>query len=144
MAVAYKDYYKLLGVGRNAKSEDPAVRRTTLDELAASLDVAHAVSLFDFLQNCADKTLVMVMHDCNLAARYATRLVGLKAGRLVFDGPTTAMFTRENLHALYDMPFSVFPHPALGIPQALPDLLPVSDNLAACSASCGSAGSHPH
>ena len=115
-----------------------------LDELAASLDVAHAVFLFDFLKNYTDKTLVMVMHDCNLAARYATRLVGLKEGRIVFDGPTTAMFTGENLHALYDMPFSVFPHPALGIPQALPDLLPVSDNLAACSASCGSAGSHPH
>lgn len=97
-----------------------------LDELAASLDVAHAIFLFDFLKNCANKTLVMVMHDCNLAARYATRLVGLKEGRIVFDGPTAAMFTGANLHALYDMPFSVFPHPELGTAQALPNTLPAS------------------
>ena len=115
-----------------------------LDELAASLDVSHAIFLFDFLKNCTDKTLVMVMHDCNLAARYATRLVGLKMGRIVFDGPTAAMFTGENLHALYDMPFSVLPHPALGIPQALPDLLPVFDSPAACAACCASEGHHPH
>ena len=48
-----------------------------LDELAASLDMAHAIFLFDFLRDCTDKTCLMVMHDCNLAARYATRLVGL-------------------------------------------------------------------
>ncbi len=95
-----------------------------LDELTASLDVAHAIFLFEFLTTRTDKTIVMVMHDCNLAARYATRLIGLKHGQTLFDGPTAAMFTKENLHALYDMPFTVFPHPTLGMAQALPDALP--------------------
>ncbi|MGE9986491.1 ABC transporter ATP-binding protein [Desulfovibrio sp. SGI.169] len=94
-----------------------------LDELAAGLDLARMVELFDLLERrrAAGACLFMVMHDCNLASLYATRLIGLKNGRVLFDGPASAIFTEENLSALYDTPIRVFPHPRWGLPQALPD-----------------------
>ncbi|ATD81716.1 iron complex transport system ATP-binding protein [Desulfovibrio desulfuricans] len=92
-----------------------------LDELAAGLDMARMVGLFDLLERrrAAGACVLMAVHDCNLAAVYATRLLGLKAGRLFFDGPVDAVFTEEKLSALYDIPIDVLPHPRWGLPQAL-------------------------
>lgn len=93
-----------------------------LDELAAGLDLARMVELFDLLERCrtAGTCVLMAMHDCNLAALYATRLIGLKNGHVLFDGPASHVFTEEKLSALYDIPIRVFPHPQWGLPQALP------------------------
>ena len=63
--------------------------------------------------------MLMAVHDCNLAALYATRLMGLRDGKLVFDGPVAKVFTEENLGALYNIPICVLPHPRWGLPQAL-------------------------
>ena len=92
-----------------------------LDELAAGLDWARMVELFDLLERrrAAGACVLMAVHDCNLAALYATRLMGLKGGNLVFDGPVAKVFTEENLGALYNIPISVLPHPRFGLPQAL-------------------------
>jgi len=90
-----------------------------LDELAAGLDLARMVDLFDLLERrrAAGACVLMAVHDCNLAALYATRLMGLKNGGLVFDGPVTQVFTEENLGELYNMPICVLPHPRFGLPQ---------------------------
>ncbi|WP_300128225.1 ABC transporter ATP-binding protein [Desulfovibrio sp.] len=95
-----------------------------LDELTASLDPARAEEVFALLgeRRRAGAALLQAAHDCNLAARHATRLVGLKAGRILFDGPVADVFTEENLSALYDLPCRVFRHPDADIPQALPAL----------------------
>lgn len=92
-----------------------------LDELAAGLDWARMVELFDLLERrrAAGACVLMAVHDCNLAALYATRLMGLKGGNLVFDGPVAKVFTEENLGALYNIPVSILPHPRFGLPQAL-------------------------
>ena len=92
-----------------------------LDELASGLDMARMAGLFDLLERrrAAGACVLMAVHDCNLAAIYATRLLGLKAGKLVFDGPVDAVFTEEKLSALYDIPIGVLPHPLWGLPQAL-------------------------
>jgi len=92
-----------------------------LDELAAGLDWARMVELFDLLERrrAAGACVLMAVHDCNLAALYATRLMGLKNGSMIFDGPVAQVFTQENLGALYDIPLCVLPHPCLGHPQAL-------------------------
>lgn len=94
-----------------------------LDELAAGLDLARMVELFDLLERrrAAGACVLMAMHDCNLASLYATRLIGLKSGQIFFDGSASAIFTEENLSALYGVPIGVFPHPRWGLPQALPD-----------------------
>ena len=97
-------------------------RLLLLDELAAALDWARVVELFDLLEQRrrAGMAIVMAVHDCSLAAQYATRLVGLKQGRVLFDGPPETVFTEENLGALYDLSLCVFAHPRNGLPQALP------------------------
>lgn len=92
-----------------------------LDELSAALDAARAVALFDVLERrrrCG-AAIVMAIHDCSLAALYATRLAGLHKGTLLFDGPVTSVFTEENLAALYGTPLRVVAHPDNGLPQAL-------------------------
>ncbi|MBD5558337.1 MAG: ABC transporter ATP-binding protein [Desulfovibrio sp.] len=103
-----------------------------LDELTASLDPARAEEVFALLgrRRLAGAAVLQAAHDCNLAARHATRLIGLKAGRILFDGPVDDVFTEENLSALYDLPCRVFRHPDGPVPQALPAL-------AADTASCG-------
>lgn len=93
-----------------------------LDEPAAGLDPGRMAEVFDLLEarRANGACVLAVMHDCNLAALYATRLVGLKNGQLLFDGPTEQVFTEENLSDLYDFPVCVLPHPRWGRPQALP------------------------
>lgn len=93
-----------------------------LDELSAGLDVARMKELFDLLEirRRAGACVLTVMHDLNLAALYATRLVGLQAGRVLFDGPVAQVFTEEHLSTLYETPIHVFPHPVCPVPQACP------------------------
>lgn len=111
-----------------------------LDELAAGLDMARMAGLFDLLERrrAAGACVLMAVHDCNLAAVYATRLLGLKAGKLVFDGPVDTVFTEEKLSALYDIPVDVLPHPRWGLPQAL--LARACGPRSGLADSCGGAG----
>jgi iron complex transport system ATP-binding protein len=92
-----------------------------LDEPTANLDPARMTELLDLLENrrAAGCLVIMVLHDCNLAALYATRLVGIKEGRVLFDGPVEEMFTESRLGVLYDAPLRVIRHPAFPVPQAL-------------------------
>ena len=93
-----------------------------LDELSAGLDMARMVELFDVLdaRRRAGACVVTVMHDVNLAALYATRLVGLKEGRVRFDGAVAQVFSEDNLRDLYETCIHVFRHPTLDLPQACP------------------------
>lgn len=93
-----------------------------LDELSAGLDLGRMKELFDLLElrRRAGACVITVMHDVNLAALYATRLVGLKAGRILFDGPVNEVFTEQHLSTLYETPIHVFPHPVCAVPQACP------------------------
>lgn len=95
-----------------------------LDEATAGLDIARMVELYDLLHQRHRQGLriIAAMHDLNLAALYCTRLVLLKHGRILHDGPTETVFTAANLEQLYDTPVCVMPHPVNGRPQAL--LLP--------------------
>ncbi len=93
-----------------------------LDEPAAALDLARMQDIFQILEKkCAQGTLVVtVMHDVNMAALYASRIMALKQGCLLFDGAVTEVFTEQNLRHIYDMDVHVFAHPLLGVPQVCP------------------------
>ena len=114
-------------------------RLLLLDELAAALDWARVVELFDLLEQRRrdGMAIVMAVHDCSLAAQYATRLIGLKQGRVLFDGPPETVFTEENLGVLYNLSLCVFAHPRNGLPQALP-ACPHGPHHADCEALQGS------
>ncbi len=88
-----------------------------LDELSAGLDLARMIELFDLLETrrrtgCC---LLLIMHDINLVSLYATRIIGLKGGRVIFDGPTEKVFTENTLSNLYDTEIKVFHHQGLGL-----------------------------
>jgi iron complex transport system ATP-binding protein len=92
-----------------------------LDEPTAALDLAHAYDVMTLLHRLARDTgrhVITVLHDINLAARYADRIVALKRGAVAFDGPPGALLDPEVLHSLYGIEMTLLPHPA-GHPQAV-------------------------
>ncbi|MBZ2172347.1 ABC transporter ATP-binding protein [Nitratidesulfovibrio sp. SRB-5] len=91
-----------------------------LDEATAGLDVARALDILDLLhaRHRAGARIVAAVHDLNLAALYCTRLIFLKHGRVVEDGPVERAFTAAVLSEVYETPVTVQPHPVTGTPQA--------------------------
>lgn len=91
-----------------------------LDEATAGLDVARALDILDLLhaRHRAGARIVAAVHDLNLAALYCTRLIFLKHGRVVKDGPVERTFTADVLSDVYETPVTVHPHPVTGAPQA--------------------------
>ena len=77
-----------------------------LDEPLNNLDMKHSVQIMKILRQLVDelgKTVVIVLHDINFASVYSDRIVALKDGRLVKDGPTNEIITSESLREVYDM-----------------------------------------
>ncbi len=91
-----------------------------LDEAASGLDVAAKIAVYDLLRtyHAQGVTLLSAIHDLNLAALYCERLLFLKDGRLVLDGPTHEVFTEKNLTQIYETPIRIYPHPVTGAPQS--------------------------
>ena len=91
-----------------------------LDEATSALDAAHKIQIFDLLRekNRQGATLLCVMHDLNLAALYCQRLVFLKNGQIMADGPKAKTFTADILSELYETEIRVVQHPVTGDPQA--------------------------
>lgn len=79
-------------------------RLLILDEPTAALDPAHQVRLMDLLEDLRRErglTVVMVSHDINLAAMYGDRVLLLKRGRVVCQGPPEDVFTFQTLEDTY-------------------------------------------
>lgn len=59
-----------------------------LDEPTTFLDIAHQIELLDLIQELRveGRTVVAVLHEINLAARYATHLIAMRSGRIVAQG----------------------------------------------------------
>ncbi|MEK3979921.1 ATP-binding cassette domain-containing protein [Psychrobacillus sp. FSL K6-2836] len=77
-----------------------------LDEPLNNLDMKHSVQIMKILRKLVDdlgKTVVIVLHDINFASVYSDRIVALKDGRLVKDGPTDEIINSDSLREVYDM-----------------------------------------
>jgi iron complex transport system ATP-binding protein len=80
------------------------------DEPLNSLDIRHAVSMMHLLRNASrsfGKAVVVVLHDINIAANFADRIIGMKDGRVVFHGDTADVMTGAHLSSIYDIPIRV-------------------------------------
>ncbi|WP_433472344.1 ABC transporter ATP-binding protein [Spirillospora sp. CA-142024] len=94
-----------------------------LDEPTTHLDLAHQVDVLELLQKLHDedgRTVVMVLHDLNLAARYAHRLVAMRDGRVVAHGEPNEILTEDLLNAVFDLPAKVIEDPVTGAPLVIP------------------------
>jgi len=77
-----------------------------LDEPLNNLDLQQADRTTRQIRRLADdfgKTVVVVLHDVNIAAHHANRLVALRDGRLTLDGPPHAVVNPDGLRVLYDL-----------------------------------------
>ncbi len=75
-----------------------------LDEPTTYLDMAHQLEVLTLLKELNEKngtTIVIVIHELNLAAKFADHLVGMKKGELIFEGSPLQVLTKENLRQLY-------------------------------------------
>ncbi|ROR03182.1 ABC transporter ATP-binding protein [Desulfosoma caldarium] len=85
-----------------------------LDEAVSAMDVHRKLQIFDLLtslQHKEKRTIVFVLHDINTAAVFCRRLVFLKAGRIVADGPTDHVLQPKVLEDVYETSALVYPVP---------------------------------
>ncbi|WP_028303537.1 ABC transporter ATP-binding protein [Oceanospirillum maris] len=85
-----------------------------LDEPTSALDLSHQYALMNLLRRLNRATgrgIVIILHDINLAARFADRILALKQGVVIFDDEPAALMNNESLTALYDIPIQTLAHP---------------------------------
>ncbi|WP_243228933.1 ABC transporter ATP-binding protein [Microbacterium sp. CIAB417] len=94
-----------------------------LDEPTTFLDVAHQVEVLDLLTDLSvsrGTTIVMVLHDLNLAARYSDELVAMKSGRVHATGTPDAVVTSDLVEAVFGMANQITTDPVSGKPMVTP------------------------
>lgn len=89
-----------------------------LDEPTNHLDVRHQLELLSMLR-AADLTVLVVLHDLNLAAAVCDRLAVLSAGRIVAAGIPGDVLTEDLVRDVFGVPATIVPHPLTGAPQLL-------------------------
>ncbi|WP_442940190.1 ABC transporter ATP-binding protein [Nocardioides sp. B-3] len=94
-----------------------------LDEPTTFLDVAHRVEMLDLLADLNARrgtTIVMVLHDLNLSARYADHLVALRHGKVVAEGTPREVVTEEVVRTVFGLDNRVIDDPVSHTPLVVP------------------------
>ncbi len=94
-----------------------------LDEPTTFLDVAHQVEVLDLLAELnatRGTTVVLVLHDLSLAARYADLLVVMAQGRVVAAGPPAQVLDAATVRRAFGLECVVVPDPVTGTPLVVP------------------------
>lgn len=109
-----------------------------LDEPTTFLDVAHQVEVLDLLTDLnhdRGTTVVMVLHDMNMAARYADHVIALRRGAVVAAGAPARIMTADLIREVFDIESLIVEDPTSGAPIVLPrgrhhDLIPAARSTA--------------
>ena len=95
-----------------------------LDEPTSALDIAHQIEVLQLLRRLADAerlTIVIVMHDFNLAARFCDEMIALRQGKLLAAGSPQLMMKRGMLESIYGIPMDILQDSAgrhcIGVPR---------------------------
>jgi iron complex transport system ATP-binding protein len=96
----------------------PAETALFLDEPTSNLDLAHQHAVLAQARDCSreGRLVVAVLHDLNLAAQYADRLVLLDGGKVAADGTPRAVLSSELIFRVFKTRTLVVPHPELDCP----------------------------
>src|SRR5690606_14523195 len=81
-----------------------------LDEPLNNLDIRHAIAIMRLIRSAArdlGKTVVVVLHDINMAAAHCDRILAMKDGRVVRHGPAREVMMPELLSDIYEAEISV-------------------------------------
>lgn len=93
-----------------------------LDEPTANLDIRHQVEILDLIKNlCLENnlTVVVALHDLNLAAQYCDRLILINNGRVHAQGTPREVINSRNIKDVYGADGCVYTHPVNGLPAVL-------------------------
>lgn len=94
-----------------------------LDEPTTFLDITYQVEILDMLTDLNRKygtTIVMVLHDINLAVRYAEHVFALKEGVLIAEGKASSVITSELIKEVFALDCTVITDPVSGTPLVVP------------------------
>ncbi|HEX8393841.1 MAG TPA: ABC transporter ATP-binding protein [Longimicrobium sp.] len=96
-----------------------------LDEPTAALDVAHEMAIFELLRDLGHggRTVLLVTHNLNLAARYADHLILLSDGQLAAAGTPAEVLTRATVERVYGWPVEIAAHPGPGPDTGAPQVV---------------------
>lgn len=89
-----------------------------LDEPASWLDMARQQEIFSIVNQLCSRNIgvLAVVHDLNLAAAFADRMIFIKNGQVVAEGSIPETFTKEIIASVYDCPVKIWRESALGVP----------------------------
>ncbi len=106
-------------LSRALAQEAPAL---LLDEPTAALDLKHQEDVMRLARERAASgdTVIVVLHDLNLAAAYADRITLLRRGHLAASGSPREVLTADRIASVYGQAVEVFEHPRTGAPLILP------------------------
>ncbi len=94
-----------------------------LDEPTTYLDLAHQIEVLDLLNTLNRRvgcTIVMVLHDLNMACRYSHHLVALRDGSVIVQGPPAAVVTEALVKQVFDLDSCIITDPIAGTPLCVP------------------------
>ncbi|ELT43482.1 ABC transporter ATP-binding protein [Arthrobacter nitrophenolicus] len=127
LALAERDVDELSGGQRQRVWIAMALAQETdvllLDEPTTYLDLAHQVEVLDLVTDLNRKrgtTVAIVLHDLNLAARYADNVIAMKAGAVVAVGNPREVVTESLVRSVFNLDSRVIPDPVSGTPLIIP------------------------
>jgi iron complex transport system ATP-binding protein len=93
-----------------------------LDEPTSFLDIRHQLDIMQLLQRLTSQgmTVVAVLHDLALAARFCERIIAIRDGSVAFDGAPVDVLVPRQLEAVFGVPMVVIADPVTGTPVPLP------------------------
>lgn len=104
-----------------ALAQEPRVM--LLDEPVTFLDISHQLEVMDLIAQLNEQrgiTILMVLHDLNLAARYCERVIAVSNGRIAHDGATDEVIRQDVLREVFNVEAYVIRNPHTGKPVCYP------------------------
>ncbi|WP_163853345.1 ABC transporter ATP-binding protein [Paenibacillus elgii] len=94
-----------------------------LDEPTTYLDLAHQIEVLDLLYELNEseqRTIVMVLHDINLACRYAHNIVAIKDRKVWAEGRPQDIVNEDLIRSVFELESRVVEDPLFGTPMVVP------------------------
>lgn len=92
-----------------------------LDEPTSALDIAHQMEVLTLIRRLSHErglSVIVVLHDINMAARFCDTVHALSGGKVVASGKPDSLMQSSVLNDIYGIEMNVMPHPGLNIPIA--------------------------
>ncbi|WP_312680192.1 ABC transporter ATP-binding protein [Stutzerimonas nitrititolerans] len=93
-----------------------------LDEPTSALDIGHQAEVMEAVHRITQegRTVLIVIHDLGIAARYCDELIALADGQIQAIGPARQVMTKQLVDRLYDTDVDILPAPGDGAPVIVP------------------------